>query len=364
MKLGRLRLRDFRNIAAADLSFHAERVVVLGPNGQGKTNLLEAVHLLCLTRAFRTHRLSHLQREEGSAFMLEGSFDTTRGGRRQVRATQQAGGLIFELDGKQLEKRRELFGQLPLVLLSPESMDVSQGAPEARRRYLDRLLSLSSPRYLDALIRYQRLLKQRGRLLVEEGPHAHGLELWEGQMAEAAIEILSIRGSFLVELEGELRQLYRDGFSEEALPTLEHRANMDAAAGIDSLMKAWQEARLKDAERGWTALGPHRDELRVKLEGRTLRDFGSQGQHKLLMLCLALAEVRLLKRHTGEDPLLLLDDLFGMLDDGRIGRIGDAVDKGTQILISTTSRRHLEVIGGELQVIHCEKGVYHEGAAA
>ena len=296
--------------------------------------------------------------------MLVGSFDTARGGRRDVRATQQAGGLIFELDGKQLEKRRELFGQLPLVLLSPESMDVSQGAPEARRRYLDRLLSLSSPRYLDALIRYQRSLKQRSRLLAEDGPHAAGLDLWEEQMAQAALDLLSMRKEFLSELERELRQIYREGFAEEALPELEHRANMDAATGVEGLLKAWYEARARDAERGWTALGPHRDELRVKLEERVLRDFGSQGQHKLLMLCLALAEVRLLKRHTGEDPLLLLDDLFGMLDDGRISRIGDAVDKGTQILISTTSRRHLEVIGGELQVINCEKGMYHEGAAA
>lgn len=362
MNLAELRLREFRNIAAATLRFTAPRIVILGPNGQGKTNLLEAVHLLCLTRAFRTHRLTQLVREEATGFRVEGSFLSPRSGRRELKAETKDGSLVFELDGKTHSRRTDIFGQFPLVLLSPESMEITQGAPEGRRRYMDRLLSLGSPVYLDALLRYQRALKQRTRLL-QAGTRDPGLDLWEQQLAEHGHQLLQRRQSFLKELEAEVRGIYRDGFAEDSLPAMELRCNLGPDLSRDELAGAWHEARLKDQERGWAGLGPHRDELRIKLEGRLLRDFGSQGQHKLLMLALALAEVRLLKKHTGENPLLLLDDLFGMLDDGRIRRIGDAVDPETQILISTTSDRHLDVIGGELQVFHCQNGQFREEAA-
>ena len=377
MRLDALRLRNFRNIAAADLALRGRCTVVLGANGHGKTNLLEAVHLLCLTKAFRTHRLSQLTRRaagtsgqegppdgEGSGearFRVEGDFLTTRRGRRQARAWVQEGTLVFDLDGTRC-RGRDYFGQLPLVLLSPERLDISQGGPDERRRTLDRLLSAASPLYLDHLLRYQRALRQRAALL-DQGGTAPELELWERQMAHSGLELTRQRRDFSAALAGDLRLVHETHFQPASGFRLGYQPSLDPEGDEERCLAAWSAGREADARRGWATLGPHRDEYPVRLDGLSLRSFGSQGQHKLFVLCLALAETRLLHSWTGEAPLLLLDDLFGLLDDDKIRALASAVDPGLQVLISTTSLRHLEVLGEGAQVLFCENGSYRELAA-
>lgn len=372
MRLDALRLRNFRNIAAADLALRGRCTVVLGANGHGKTNLLEAVHLLCLTKAFRTHRLSQLARRMSEAprdvdgpagdgamrFRVEGDFHTTRRGRRLAKAWLQDGVLVFDLDGSRC-RGRDYFGQLPLVLLSPERLDISQGGPDERRRTLDRLLSAASPLYLDHLLRYQRALRQRSALLAQGGS-AQELALWEQQMAQSGLELTRRRQVFSAELAEDLRLLHETHFQPATGFRLSYQPSLDPEGGEEGCLAAWSSGREADARRGWATLGPHRDEYPVHLDGLPLRSYGSQGQHKLFVLCLALAETRLLQAWTGEAPLLLLDDLFGLLDDDKIRALASAVDPGLQVLISTTSLRHLEVLGEGAQVLLCENGNYRE----
>lgn len=369
MKLERLRIRGFRNIPAADLVFRSRRAVVLGANGQGKTNLLEAIHLLCHTRAFRTGRLRQLVRQgragepEAETFLVEGAIATARRGLRQARAQCQGGALVFELDGERC-RGRDYFGQLPLVLLSPESLQVSQGGPEERRRTLDRLISAASPLYLDHLLRYQRALRQRGALLAQEGARAPGLEAWERELARSGLELTRRRRDFAARLGGRVADLHRRHFRPAAAFALGYEASLDETREEEAVAAALAADREGDARRGWCRLGPHRDELPVTLEDLPLRVFGSQGQHKLFMLCLVLAETELLKELTGEMPLLLLDDLFGLLDDERIQALAAAVDPEAQVLISTTSLRHVELLGPaeDMQVLHCRDGRFSEAA--
>jgi DNA replication and repair protein RecF len=370
MRLEGLRIRDFRNIPHADISFQGRRTVVLGDNGQGKTNLLEAIHLLCHTRAFRSSRLKQLQRhpKEGQdlpgPLFLEGDFHTRRAGHRQARALVKEGALIFELDGSRC-RGRDYFGQLPLVLLSPESLDVSQGGPDARRRTLDRLMSAASPLYLDQLMRYQRALRQRGALLAQEGPSAQGVELWEEEMASSAMELGRRRREFMVDLGRRVGDIHLRLFHPEHAFHLSLESSLGPECDPAQLAAAWARDREGDARRGWARLGPHRDELPVLLDGLPLRSFGSQGQHKLFMLCLTLAETELLTELTGESPLLLLDDLFGLLDDEKIRALAGAVDPALQVIISTTSLRHAELLaelGQDLHVLHCRQGCYTEAA--
>jgi DNA replication and repair protein RecF len=380
--LERLRVRDFRNIPSAEIVFKGHCTVVLGSNGQGKTNLLEAVHLLCLTKAFRTNRLNQLVRrstpaddgtppvgsrpseaglESAPQFLVEGDFESIRRGRRQARALLKEGALVFELDGSRC-RGRDYYGQLPLVLLSPESLDVSQGGPDERRRTLDRLLSAASPLYLDLLLRYQRALRQRTALLAREGS-VRELELWELELSQSGLELTRRRRDFTAELSGLVRQVHAAHFSPSSTFDLGYEPSLDEAWNPESCQQALAEAREGDQRRGWARLGPHRDELPVRLGDLALRNFGSQGQHKLFMLCLVLAETRLLQTWTGETPILLLDDLFGLLDDEKIRALASAVDPGLQVLISTTSLRHLDALGEGAQVLHCENGRYREDAA-
>jgi len=372
VRLEGIRVRDFRNIPQAEISFQGSRTVVLGANGQGKTNLLEAIHLLCHTRAFRTSRLKQLLRQGAvespdaapGHFLIEGEFHTQRAGHRQARALLKESALIFELDGKRC-RGRDYFGQLPLVLLSPESLEVSQGGPDARRRTLDRLMSAASPVYLDHLLRYQRALRQRTALLMQEGPRARDLALWEADMAHSATELGRRRRDFMDSLSRRVAEIHQRHFQPPALFQLAWVGSLDAELDARAAMERWASEREADARRGWTRSGPHRDELPVTLDGLSLRAYGSQGQHKLFMLCLTLAETELLTELTGERPLLLLDDLFGLLDDEKIRALAGAVDPHLQVIISTTSLRHAELLArGEtpLQVLHCRDGQYMEAA--
>lgn len=370
MRLERIRIRDFRNIASAEIEFRSRRVVVLGANGQGKTNLLEAIHLLCLTRAFRTSRLRQLVRQgapdppEGSAlFLVEGELDTARGGKRRARAVLREGAMFFELDGERC-RGRDYFGQLPLVLLSPETLEISQGGPEARRRTLDRLMSAASPLYLDHLMRYQRALRQRGALMAQDGPGGGDLGLWEAELARQGLELTRRRGAFVANLAARVADIHRRHFAPASVFSLAYEPSLDERRDARALAGDWAAEREGDARRGWTRLGPHRDELPVLLDGLPLRGFGSQGQHKLFMLCLTLAETELLQELTGERPLLLLDDLFGLLDEEKILALAGAVDPELQVIVSTTSLRHVELLTGKSggQIIHCRAGVYVEAA--
>lgn len=365
MRIEGLRVRDFRNVEEAEIAFRTNRTVVLGPNGEGKTNLLEAVHLLCTTRAFRSSRLKQLTRAHQPGFALHGRFETDLRGTREGRVKSEGAALIFELDGQPARRVGEYFGRFPLVLLSPESLGLTQGPPELRRRFVDRLLSWTSPAYLDDLLRYQRALRQRTALLAEGGPRAGGLDAWEEELVRLGLAIVSRRAAFLAEFGPAFALWHKERFGERGGARLDYRPALDAGASPEALAQVFAERRDADRQRGWTALGPQRDELEIELEGRPLRSFGSQGQHKLVGLCLALAEAELLRVKTGELPILALDDLFGLLDDGRIAAIAGQVAQDMQLLITTTSPRHLDVLGTQpLQVLHCRGGRYREDGAA
>ena len=363
MKLRRIAVRCFRNIEEAALEFEQPRIVILGANGQGKTNLLESVHLLCITRSFRRNRNDQLVMDGQSQFSLSASFDSDLRGRRSATASGGRGGLEFGLDGDPVRGRAQLFGQFPLVLLSPEKVVISQGGPEQRRRFLDQLICFGSVTYLDSLQRFQRALRQRNALLLNRvrSADAAGLDAWENELALRAVEITDRRRQFLEDWVPLFRSIYREEFGQGLEVDLRYRSGLGEHQDEAALRREFQSRRERDRARGGTTLGPHRDELDFRLDGRSLRDFGSQGQHKLFMLGLVLAETRILEQITGERPLLLLDDLFGVLDDERIALIGERVGTHLQMLITTTSTRHLDVLGRrDSQVFLCEHGTYRE----
>ena len=325
-----LALRDFRNLARVDLSFPISGAVVIGDNGQGKSNLLESIYYLHLLRSVRGARDVDVVRFGAAGFHIaartEGGVhhELGAGFERQGRRKR------VKLDGAEPERLSDALGALPCVLFSPADVELVAGAPSARRRYLDILLALSSRAYLGALQRYRHALAQRNAALrnalrssgtaaeksvaVWDAPLAkHGAVLWRERMQwaeRAAPRFASMCASIGETASVSLR------YATSLEPASHDVADVEAA-----LIEGLLERRALDLRRGLTHTGPHRDDLALLLAGRELRAFGSAGQQRTGAISLRLLEGETLRERLGRTPLLLLDDPFAELDAHRSSRI-------------------------------------------
>ena len=325
-----LSVRDFRNLARLDLAFPTAGVAIVGENGQGKSNLLEAVYYLHLLRSVRGARDADVVRFGAPGFHVAAR---TEGGRHHELSAgfeRQGRRKRVKVDGAEPARLSDGLGALPCVLFSPADVELVAGAPSARRRYLDILLALSSRPYLAALQRYRHALAQRNaalrdalrggssqaeqRVAVWEAPLAeHGAVLWSERVEWA--RAAGARFGAMCTAIGERAPVglrYATGL-EPAGPSV-----ADAAAAIADGLAA---KRGLDIRRGLTHVGPHRDDLALTLDGRELRAFGSAGQQRTAAIALRLLEGETLRERLGAAPLLLLDDPFAELDVRRSARI-------------------------------------------
>jgi DNA replication and repair protein RecF len=325
-----LALRDYRNLARIDLAFPAAGVAIVGENGQGKSNLLEAVYYLHLLRSVRGARDVDVVRFGAAGFHVAAR---TEGGVHHelgVGFERQGRRKRVKLDGAEPPRLSDALGALPCVLFSPADVELVAGAPSARRRYLDILLALSSRPYLSALQRYRHALAQRNaalrdvarsgggraeqRVAVWEAPLAeHGAVLWRERVAWA--ERASPQFATTCAAIGEV-----DPVGMRYATSLEP-ASEDLAEVAAALARALESKRALDVRRGLTHAGPHRDDLTLTLDSRELRAFGSAGQQRTAAIALRLLEGETLRERLGAAPLLLLDDPFAELDVRRSARI-------------------------------------------
>ncbi len=349
--LVRLIAREFRNFAALDLAVPANGLVIIGENGHGKTNLLEAVAYLALLRSFRGARDADVVRFGAPAFHVRATlaapsaYSTVSIGYERSTRRKRA-----VLDGVEQPRLTNALGALPSVAFSPADVALVSGGPGERRRYLDVLLALSQPAYLQALQQYRAALLRRNsalRLAQREGgrgDHAARVSVWEPALAENGGFLVAARQAFvyaqrdryvqLCTAIGErdaavLRYQTPSGESNEPLAT-------SATAQGEALTRSFAQQRVTEMRRGTTLVGPHRDELLLQLGGRDLRTFGSAGQQRSAAIALRLLELATLRDTLGYAPLLLLDDPFAELDLGRAARVlhllGDA--GASQVLLA------------------------------
>lgn len=334
--LVRLIAREYRNFAALDLAVPASGLVIIGENGHGKTNLLEAVAYLALLRSFRGARDADVVRFGATAFHVRATlaapsaYSTVSIGYERGTRRKRA-----MLDGVEQPRLTNALGALPSVAFSPADVALVSGGPGERRRYLDVLLALSQPAYLQALQQYRAaLLRRNAALRVAQregarGDHAARVSVWEPALAENGGFLVAARQAFvhaqrdryvqLCTAIGErdaavLRYQTASGESAEPLAT-------SATAQGEALTRAFAQQRGTEMRRGTTLVGPHRDELLLQLGGRDLRTFGSAGQQRSAAIALRLLELATLRDTLGFAPLLLLDDPFAELDLGRAARV-------------------------------------------
>ena len=326
-----LALRDFRNLARLDVAIPDEGAAIVGENGQGKTNLLEAVYYLHLLRSARGARDVDIVRfgapgfhvaaraEGGAQHELSVGFE--RAGRRKR----------VKLDGAEPGRLSDALGALPCVLFSPADVDLVAGAPSARRRYLDILLALSSRPYLAALQRYRHALAQRNaalRTAIRDGARGEQrVAVWEAPLAEHGATLWRERVRWTDAAAPRFSQICA-AIGEAAPVALRYATSLEPEGTEveevrDALTRALESRRALDLRRGLTHAGPHRDDLALTLDGRELRAFGSAGQQRTAAIALRLLEGETLNERLGARPLLLLDDPFAELDVRRSARILD-----------------------------------------
>jgi DNA replication and repair protein RecF len=325
-----LALRDFRNLERLDAEFPAAGVAIIGENGQGKSNLLEAVYYLHLLRSMRGARDVDVVRFGAHGFHVSARVDG--GAHHELSAGFERAGRRkrVKLDGAEPQRLSDALGALPCVLFSPADLELVAGSPNARRRYLDILLALSSRPYLAALQRYRHALAQRNAALrgVLHGGGSRAEEriaVWEEPLAEHGAVLWRERVNWTATAMPRFADVCA-AIGEQAAVGLRYAtpltpASHDLVGVRDALRRALESRRALDLRRGLTHAGPHRDDLALTLDGRELREFGSAGQQRTAAIALRLLEGETLRERLGAAPLLLLDDPFAELDARRSARI-------------------------------------------
>jgi DNA replication and repair protein RecF len=334
VRLSRLDLRHFRNLRSQELELPPEGVALIGDNAQGKSNLLEAIYYLETFRSFRGARDEQMVTFGEGVFRVAGTTfpdgDDEPSGLEIAAAFQKKGKRKkVSVDGVEPERMTYALGRLSAVIFSPGDVELVNGGPSERRRFLDIVLSLNEPGYLPALQEYRRVLVRRNAAL-KAGGSAAVVAAWNQGLVRAGADVIHARRDW-IESQRVAFSDYYARVSGGAGARMTYRPNLAVAAGMDQeaireqFRKALHEAVDRERRMGITVVGPHRDDVKLHLEdereGLDLRDYGSGGQRRTAALALRLVEARTIRERRSRKPLILLDDVFAELDEGRSERI-------------------------------------------
>jgi DNA replication and repair protein RecF len=376
MILRRLSLVGFKNIASGTLEFSDGLNCLVGDNGAGKTNVLDAVHYLSMCRSSLGGTDRQALRHGAEFFVVEGEYTADAGhGLRVACSFSPSGtgaGKKMKADGKEYERLSDHVGTVPMVMVSPADTFLISDAADERRRWLNAFISQLDRAYLQSLVRYNAVLAERNRLLKELYSPGHGrnadggfgyakdelLEVLDMQLASHGDAIHARRAGIVEQMRPLVADCYARLSDDREEVSMTYRSEA-TGRGMEAVLAA---AREKDLTNGFTTSGIHRDDVVMRIGGDPLRRYGSQGQQKSFLIALKLAQFAVVHSATGCVPILLLDDLFDKLDTGRVERLISLVDTEHfgQIFISDCNRARLEGVlqrdGREYSLFEIENG--------
>lgn len=357
MILDRIEIVNFKNIESATLEFPAGVNCLLGNNGMGKSNILESVHFLCMARPMRSVPESSLLRHGSDLLSVKGSFTSDTGTHEEVSIGIVRGkGKSLRRNGKEYDRMSRHIGAFPIVSVTPRDSDLVTGSGEERRRLMDMVISQADSSYLSQLVRYNRALESRNRMLRAGVRDDILYESVEIQMEESSMSIHQARSRWTSSLAPEVSRYYSIIADSSEKASISYKSVLNDAPFRDVISRS----RGKDIALGFTSQGVHRDDLFTGLDSYSMRRLGSQGQVKTFTLALRLAIFDYLRTMGGMTPLLLLDDIFDKLDSRRVGKIMELVSGSAnfrQIFITDTNREHLDEILSSLSGEHRLFGV-------
>ena len=356
MEVHALHLKDFRNYSDETVEFLPGLNVIVGNNGHGKTNLLEAVHFLSAQGSHRTSTNGALVRHGA-----ESSVIRSRCGARsrdvsidcEIKSTGGSRMLVNKVPLDRVPGRDPMFS---CVIFSPEDLAMVKAGPEERRRFIDQLASKRKPLAAADRQEFERVLRQRNGVLkaAHSNPRAlKQLDVWTEQFVKAASAVIGHRAEALSEARPHIDQMYRTIADADQGPSVNYEASWSPApTGNEAevtaaLTRALEEVAAREIERGVTLVGPQRDDIALGLADVDARVFASQGEQRSIALALRLAERAVVAEERGEQPVLLLDDVFSELDDDRRGRLAELVADAGQTIATATTADGLPLKGGK-----------------
>ncbi len=350
MNIHHLHVTSFRAHSASILDFPAKVTVLSGANGAGKTNILEAIHYLAMSKSFLGATDATVLQRGQRAFEVKGEFESDRGTRFSVHlGYTRDGGKRVLVNRSALDRISDLVGRVPIVTYAPSDIGLTAGGPEERRRFLDHTLSQARPAYLDALLKYRRTLKQRSALLGQSRRGARRpdplFDVWTEELLRLGARIVATRGAFVSRFTGFLDESYRRFADLKETPQVDYRCDgpednaLDQEAILEAMRRKSHRLRSRELELGRTLVGPHLDDLIFRLGGLESRRYASRGQHRTLGMALKLAASFYLHEELDEQPILLLDEVTAELDGTRIRILLDLLASNSvgQSLLTTAS---------------------------
>lgn len=340
MKIKSVKLVSFRNYDYQIVDFPMQITLVSGTNGQGKTNLVESIFVAATTKSPRTSNMSELVKDGSAETLVEILLDRKFGQMNLSFTINAKGEKKFFINSNPVSKMSDVFGNLVVVYFSPDDLKIVSASPDKRRDFMDTDISELSGSYYNLIQRYNKVLLQRNKLLKTERDRALLLAqigVWDEQLAQIASLIIKTRKSFIEKLKVPAKEALKYISSSKDDLEIEYVGVKGTSAEEikEELLKSLKFNLERDIELGYTSVGPHRDDIYFGLNGKDARNFASQGQQRSIVLALKFAELEIFEKELGEEPILVLDDVFSELDTTRQRRLYEKMSKYQTIITGT-----------------------------
>lgn len=317
MKFEKVWFKNFRNLRDQSVDVHRTQVFLVGVNGQGKTNFLEALYFLCYGNSFRTRNMRDVVRHGADSFLIGGQFTDISGVRRNLQLKFIDGRKSVVLDNREIKDRKELIYNIPCIVFSYDDIDLVRGEPECRRVFFDQTLSMYDPLYLDDLRHYKAVLKQRNAAIRENLTSVMGaydilLARYGLRLQKARAEACSV-----------FNLIFPDFYSSIACDgrdmSIRYKASWEGLGSEEDVAGFLERNRERDIKMGFTTSGLHRDRFVISDQNGLFQDSGSTGQLRLASLILRTSQAAYFRKQTGKDPVMLIDDVLLELDSAKRG---------------------------------------------
>lgn len=344
MFLKKIVLHHYRNYDQLEVQIGSRINLFIGPNAQGKTNLLESIHVLALSKSHRTHQDRELIQWNQSHALLQGEVEKKYGNCR-LDLSISAQGKKAKINGLEQKKLSQYIGSMNVVLFAPEDLEIVKGSPGVRRKFLDMEIGQISSSYLYDLSQFQKVLIQRNNYLKQLTPSSSKdtmLEVWNEQFVRHSIKIMKKRQNFIQKLQIWANSIHakitngNEDLKISYAPSFTFDLNESEIVLFEQFMIKLEQVQDQEIRRGMSLFGPHRDDLLFYINEKEVQTYGSQGQQRTTALSLKLAEIELIYEEIGEYPILLLDDVLSELDQNRQKQLIEAFEDKVQTFITAT----------------------------